>query len=253
MIAIGTIMAVARRLPGDRRGLALMEFALTMPLLLMAGMLGVEVANLALVHLRVSQIALNLADNASRVGNTTLTTQQLREVDINDILQAVRYQGASIDLTTRGRITMSSLENVKRTYADGTADAASVQRIHWQRCIGKMGSVAGDANYRSSFGNATPLATAGTDTTTGNAGTTKAAGMGNPGETVNAPDGAGVIFVEINYQYKPLVSGYLFGDTERVHYVASFIVRDNRDFAQLYNPSPAIPTASKMTCDRFTV
>ena len=252
MMRVGKVFALIKRLRGDRRGLALMEFAFTMPLLLMAGVFGLEVANLALINLRVSQIALNLADNASRVGNTPLTTQQLREVDINDILQAVRYQGASIDLANRGRVTLSSLENVTRTYADGTSDVAPVQRIHWQRCLGMLGSLAADANYKSSYGNATPLATAGTDTTTGNAGTTKLTGMGDPGETVNAPAGMSVIFVEINYRYKPLLSGFLLGNMERIHYVASFIVRDNRDFAQLFNPSPAITTANKMTCDRYT-
>ena len=246
------IHTIARRLRTDRRGMALMEFAFTMPLLLMAGMYGIEVANLALINLRISQIALNLADNASRVGNTPLTTQQLREVDVNDILQAARYQGAGIDLTTRGRIVLSSLENVSRTFADGTMDTAPVQRIHWQRCLGMMGSAAADVKYRSSYGDATPLTTAGTDTTTANAGVTKASGMGDTGAMVSAPATTGVIFVEVNYKYKPLLSGFLFGNTERVHYVASFIVRDNRDFAQLFNPSPAVSTTSKLTCDRYT-
>lgn len=115
----------------DRAGLALLEFALSAPIVLLVGCYGIELANLAIVHMRVSQIALSLADNASRVGAySNLATQQLREVDVNDILQAARYQGAAINLTANGRITVSSLENVAQSY-----DTQPVQRIHWQRCI----------------------------------------------------------------------------------------------------------------------
>jgi Flp pilus assembly protein TadG len=120
-------LALCRLLSADRSGLALLEFAFTAPLVVALGLYGTEVANLALANLRVSQIALNLADNASRVGvQSSLVTQQLREVDINDIFAAVQTQGKAWDLTTRGRITLSSLE----------ADSAGKQVIHWQRCIG---------------------------------------------------------------------------------------------------------------------
>lgn len=251
----GAAMArTGRLLREDRSGLALLEFAFTLPLVLAAGLYGVETANLALVNLRVSQIALNLADDASRVGNTPLSTQQLREVDMNDVLQAARYQGTGIGLTTRGRITISSLENVQRTYADGTSDNAPVQRIHWQRCIGLRGNAATDnsaANlaYNSSYGTATPLATAGTDPTQATAGVTQANGMGDASSMVSAPSGAAVVFVEINYNYKPLITNYLIGATSRIHYVASFIVRDKRDFSLIYNPSPSTTLS---TCDKYT-
>ena len=237
---------LARRLRADRRGLALLEFAFTLPLLLMTGLYGVEIANLALVNLRISQIALNLADNASRVGTTPLSVQQLREVDINDVLQAARYQGSSIGLTTRGRIIVSSLENVQQSY-----DTQPVQRIHWQRCIGLRGSTASDAAYNSSYGSATPLATAGSDATLANAGTPQPGGMGDAGTRVSAPPGTGVFFVEIIYDYKPLISGYLVGSAARIHYTGSFIVRDNRDFTQLYNPVTS-PATVPSTCDRYT-
>ena len=235
---------LAGRLRRDSSGLALIEFAFTMPLLLGLGLYGVETANLALMNLRISQIALNLADNASRVGDSSLATQQLREVDINDVLQAVRYQGKSINLTTQGRIIVSSLENIQRTYADGTSDSAPVQRIHWQRCMGmKTG-----AGYDYSYG--TTSATAGTDLQQSNAGTATPNGMGDTGAMVTAPSGSGVMFVEINYNYKPLISNYLLSSSTRLHYIASFIVRDPRDFSRLFNPSP---TATKATCNLYAV
>ena len=55
-----------QRLGRDQRGAALMEFAFTAPLVLALGLYGVEMGNQALTHMRLSQIALNLADNASR-------------------------------------------------------------------------------------------------------------------------------------------------------------------------------------------
>ena len=226
------------RLRRDHSGLALMEFAFSLPIILGLGMYSVETANLALTNMRISQIALNLADNASRVGVTsTLSTQQLREVDINDVLQAARYQGKSINLTTQGRIVLSSLENVQQTY-----DSAPVQRIHWQRCLGTQSGT----GYDSSYG--TTTSTAGTDATSGNAGTTSATGMGDAGAKVTAPSGSGLMFVEINYSYKPVVAGWLLTGNQRIHYIASFIVRDNRDFAKLYNPSP---TSTASTCNLY--
>jgi len=234
---LSSLARTNRRLARDTSGLAMLEFAFSAPIVLMLGLYGIETANQALINLKVSQIALNLADNASRVGLiSNANIEQLREIDLNDVLQAARNQGASIELTTRGRITMSSLENVQRTF-----DATPKQRIHWQRCVGAKSGV----NYDSSYG--TTTATAGNDITAGNAGTLAPLGMGDDPDKVQAPTNGGVIFVEINYDYKPIVGQWLFG-AARIHYIASFIVRDNRDFAQIYNPSP---TATRATCNIY--
>lgn len=246
---IRKLRTTLRHLLRDQDGVALIEFAWTMPLVLSVGCYGIEVANLALMNMRISQIALNLADNASRVGATsTLSTQQLREIDVNDVLQGLRLQGAGIELTTRGRVILSSLENVQRTYSDGTSDAAPVQRIHWQRCIGRKSGT----GYDSSYG--TTSTTDGTDTTPANKGKPPltAAGMGDAGSEVSAPAGSGVMFVEINYDTKPLFGTMLVG-SKRLHYVASFIVRDRRDFAQLFNPTAGnVTDANKLTCNKYT-
>lgn len=231
-----------RSLGGDRSGLALLEFAFSLPLVLGLGAYGIEISNLALLNLRVSQIALNLADNASRVGTySTLSVQQMREVDVNDVLQAARYQGASINLTTNGRIILSSLENVQQSY-----DTTPTQRIHWQRCLGLKGSVAADSAYNSSYG--TTTTTDGTDATSATDGTPAPNGMGPTGGLVTAPPSSGVMFVEINYLTKPLFGTWLTAPA-RLNYIASFIVRDRRDFVQLYNPSPA---ATRLTCNLYS-
>jgi Flp pilus assembly protein TadG len=226
-----------RRLMRDRSGVAMIEFAMAMPLVLGVGCYGLETANLALINLRISQIALALADNASRVGTYSgLTSQQLREVDVNDIFAAARYQGNGINLTTNGRIILSSLENVQQSY-----DTAAVQRIHWQRCLGAKSGTGYDSTY------GTTTTAAGTTATLTNAGTTST-GMGDTGAQVDAPGGSGVMFVEVNYLTKPLFGNWLTSPA-RIHYVASFIVRDRRDFSQIFNPGAG---ATRMTCDKYT-
>ncbi|WP_242181778.1 hypothetical protein [Sphingomonas sp. CARO-RG-8B-R24-01] len=226
------------RLRADRGGVAMLEFALSLPIVLALGLYGIETANLALLNLKISQITLALADNASRVGTTnTLSQQQLREVDMNDVLQAARLQGAGINLMTNGRITISSLENVQQSY-----DTAPVQRIHWQRCAGLKSGTAYDSSYGATSSND------GSDGTQANDGILAPNGMGDANAMVSAPSGSGVMFVEVNYLYTPLV-GYGIFTPSRIHYVASFIVRDRRVFTQIYNPSP---TATASTCNRYT-
>lgn len=234
MRLIANLRAAGRRLRGDRSGVAMIEFAYAMPPLLFLSLYGLELGNLALTNLKVSQAALNLADNASRVGlNSGLPQVQLREVDINDVLTGARVYGEAMKLTENGRITISSL------YNDGKE-----QRLQWQRCLGLKSG----ARWESHYGTA-PV-TAGLDASDASKGPLRPQGMGPAGEEVNAPPNTGVMFVEINYEYKPMFTFIWTGQTRsRVTYPASFIVRDPRDFSQIYNPEPKAP---RYTCDKFT-
>jgi hypothetical protein len=210
----------------ETSGLALTEFAIAFPILLALGMYGIDTANFALTHLRLNQLALNLADNASRVGaSSTLSTQQMREIDVEDVFQAAKIHGKSLKLETNGRVILSSLEKDK----DGN------QRIHWQRCFGaKTG-----ATYESHHGKAKN--DDGKDNTATNIGTTATAGMGDAGSKVNAPtNSSGVMFVEVNYRYTPLF-GWLSAPAD-LRYVGSFIVRDPRDFSQIYTSAGVTPS-----------
>ncbi|WP_425229896.1 TadE/TadG family type IV pilus assembly protein [Sphingomonas sp.] len=237
-----------RSLRSDTSGLALMEFAFTFPIIMAMGGYGTELSFLALSNLRVSQYALNLADNASRVGvQANAGVTQLRESDLNDVLQGTRRESDLIKLTTNGRVILSSLENVSQPY-----DTDRVQRIHWQRCLGMKGASGADAaDYNSHYDPSPtvhPSPAAGSDATAANKGVDAPAGMGEPTQKVNAYQNSGVMFVEVNYQYRPLF-GSLFVNPQVIRYTASFIVRDNRDFSRIYNPTP---TATASTCDRYT-
>ncbi|MGI4730840.1 MAG: TadE/TadG family type IV pilus assembly protein [Janthinobacterium lividum] len=234
--------ATLARLARDRSGTSLLEFALTLPLVMAVGCWGIELSNFAICNLRVSQYALNLADNASRVGldnNGGVTT--LRETDVNDVLQGSKLEGAALALTTNGRITLTSLENVQRSFSDGTSDLIPLQRVHWQRCLGAMSGAGYDSTYP------TVPTTAGSDGTRATAGTI-VLNYGASATPITAPLNTGVMFVEVNYQYKPLF-GSIYLTPRIVHYVASFIVRDNRSWVQVYNPSPA---AVASTCDKHS-
>ena len=225
------------RLARNRSGVAMIEFAFAGPVVMALGLYGAEMGTQSLTHMRISQITLTLADNASRMGQLGANNiEQMRDGDMNDVFQAARLQGSSLKLGTYGRVTISSLENIAQSY-----DTSRVQRIHWQRCMGmKRGQ-----GFESSYG--TTRATDGATPNAADAGTTVPNGMGDPGRMVSAPPDTGVIFVEVNYQYQPLVSAWL-AKPFRMHYVASMIVRNNRDFRQIYNP---LNSATPATCDVF--
>ena len=194
----------------DVAGLAMIEFAYGLPLLLGIGLGGIEIANLSVTRMRVSQIGAMVADNAARVG-TAPNGQALKKVyegDINDIFEAVRIQGQPIDFVNRGRVIVSSLQQ----------NASGGQWIAWQRCFGNK-------TWTSSYG------TAGT----GKTGTTFT-GMGPAGTQIQAPANKQVMFVELAYDYDPVVEPFAQGlqyfglrvDNQVLTYKQAFIVRDPR-------------------------
>ena len=198
-----------------RSGVAALEFALSLPLLLIAGLYGVETANLAVTHMRISQIAMQIADDASRVGDqSVLQNKKIYESDINDLLLGGQLQGGGLNVLANGRVIISSLEVVPNT---------TNQYIHWQRCKGML-------RVTSDYGSQG----------TGTAGGLN--GMGPAGNMVTANPGDAVMFVEISYAYQPLVGG-MFSPSRLISTTASFNVRDSRDLSQVYqldasNPSP---------------
>jgi hypothetical protein len=198
-----------------RGGVAATEFALCLPFLLSAGLMGLEVANRAIVQTQVAQIAAQIADNASRIGDTsTLQDRKIYEADIDDLLRGAAVQGgARLDLFGHGRVIVSSLEVVP-----GTDDR---QYIHWQRC-------AGTKHHPSSYGLEGDGLNGGLP------------GMGPKGKEVWAFPDEAVIFVEVAYDYQSLV-GPRFGMGGEIVSTASFTVRDDRDLTQIYQRDTSAP------------
>lgn len=216
-----------RRLRRDNRAVAMTEMALALPVLLTAGLYGLESANLALTHMKISQAAMMAADNASRIGDDTmLINRRITESDVTDLLIGADLQaGEKLDIYKFGRVILSSLET------DPDDPSGTQQWIHWQRCMGEMRvdssfGEEGDGKNNPSF-----------------------AGMGPPGQEVMAMPGDAVMFVEIIYEYQPIVTdAFISNRIIRSH--ASFTVRDDRDLSQVYQSDPTAPIAAA-TCDRY--
>lgn len=217
MISRSISIRVLERLARANSGVAMIEFALSLPLLFVAGLWGVEVANQAMVQMEISQLAEHIADNASRIGDTsTLEDRKIYESDIDDLFKGANIQGSSrIDLFGRGRVILSSLEVVP--------DTDDQQYIHWQRCKGKK---AADSSYGH--------------TNDGLDGTLP--GMGPKGEEVMAFGDEAVMFVEVVYDYQPLID-MAFASHGTMTATAAFNVRDSRDLSQIYQRDPMNPDA----------
>lgn len=166
------------RVTQEQRGVAMIEFALIVPLLLLAILGLLELANIALQRQRVSQAALLIADNAGRIGNMGMTgPERVTEDEINDALISADIQQPELNLPDRARVILTSLE----------ANKEGGQWLHWQRCRGAL-------VHKSSWG----------EENDGEHGKS-VTGMGPSGGRITADAEQPVMFVEIAYQVQPLI------------------------------------------------
>lgn len=216
-----------RDLPRARDAVILIEFAYSLPILMMLAFGSIELGNLAISNMRVSQIAMTVADNLSRAKQSVnLNLPQLREVDINDALLGARIQGSGgVNILNKGRIVVSSLQQ----------NGSGNQRIFWQRCKGML-RVNGAYGAEGATQGTTPGFT----------------GMGTGTNKVQAAPASAIIFAEVTYDYEPLVGAWALG-TFRIRREAAFYVRDERDLTQVYNPNPiATPSQCNVYNNSFS-
>lgn len=208
-------LRLVRRILRDRRGLALIEFAYSLPFLTILGLGGIELANYSIVHMRVSQIAVSLADNSSRAKEEIVSgVPRMREYDVNEAFLAASLQSSGLDIETNGRLILSSLE---------VDSATGRQYIHWQRCFGNK------TQYESSYGKEGDGKTGAIIT-----------GMGPSGRQVAAEAGYGIMFAEVVYEYDPLIWDSFIPD-EPVRKIAAMYVRDDRDLVSGLFASTGVP------------
>jgi Flp pilus assembly protein TadG len=188
------------RLRHDQSGLALLEFAFALPIVLVLALSGAEITNFVITKMRLSQIALHLADNAARIGSgSQLQAKTISEADINDLITGADMQSGELKLLTNGRVILSSIE------PDPSNSGKS--RIRWQRCSG------GKTSFASGYGAQ---------------GDKNLAGVGPTNRQVTAPTDGVTMFVQVQYQYTPLIKTSLSPDTTFSE-IASMMVRDRRD------------------------
>ncbi len=177
---------------------------------------GLELTNYSLNHMRVSQIAVSLADNASRAKESVVSgVPRMREADVNQAFAAAQLQSGGLDVKANGKLILSSLE----------VNAQGGQWIHWQRCYGA-------ANYTSSYGKQG-------DGLTG----TAIKEIGPTDRKVSAEPGFAIMFVEVAYNYKPLMFGQILKDAV-IRKTAAMYVRDQRELSQIYNLSPTVSVSA---------
>jgi hypothetical protein len=223
-------------IPRDNSGVALIEFAITLPFVMSLTIGGYEMANYASVIMQLEQITIHTADNAARIGQgSSLGIRQIFEDDINDVFEGSFQEGERIALagghtyvdpvtgqaSIRGntKIVLSSIEEVANFDANNPR-----YRIRWQRC-------AGSANqFSSSYGD-TSLA--------------PFTAFGPPGRQTTPPPKGAMMFVELQYHYKPDIITSFGRITDRdIKKVASMVVRDKRDFAGPPNGDGVYPSAN---------
>lgn len=198
-----------RALSTNTSGVALTEFAFSLPILMLIMTGGLELANFVVTTKRIGDLAVVVADNASRMGTRSagLSVHQITEAEINDVFIGASLQGGIPNLGQHGRIVLSSLQR----NADGG------QWIAWQRCFGSNGAasaygVQGDGATGTGF-----------------------PGMGPQGNPIQAPAGTAVMVVEVFYNYQPIVP-LSVPTTRQIQELAVFNVRESRDLGMPRNP-----------------
>ncbi|MEJ7927672.1 TadE family protein [Sphingobium sp. AN641] len=195
------------RLCINRSGMALVEFALSLPFIVIVTMTAAELANFTTTKMRISQLALMVADNASRIGTgTVLSNKTISEKQINDLLAGANLQAGKLGLFADGRVIIRSLQ---------PATVANKYIVKWQRCKGMKSTELGSYFNEDSGSTATER----------NDDTTLAT---NPFK-VKPPANGAVMFVEIVYSYQPLI-GPNFVKIPTIRETAAMTVRDNRDY-----------------------
>lgn len=193
---------LVRRLLRDTRAVAVIELAICTPVLIALTLGLFELVNYAIVRQQISQLALQVADNAARIGAQTSLQTEIDEKEINDLFSGANLQAGSLDFANNGRIILSSLEV--------DPDPPHGQYIHWQRCYGSLA-------VASSYGRQGD-----------GKGTNSLTGMGPANARITANSTAPAMFVEIVYRYRPLVTGVVTPGGP-IREIATMMVRDNRD------------------------
>jgi hypothetical protein len=207
---MGEAGIVLRTLRGCRRGVAMVELAFSLPILLLLIFGGLEIAHLAMSHLRVNQIAITVADNAGRVRTG------IDESNIYEVFAGANLIGDTISFEEKGRIVLSSLE------PNGKSGADEGQMIHWQRCFG-------DLDVEPRYGGQGD----------GAENALLSDGLGSGANKIRSAEGTAVMFAEVTYSYTPLVSGIPGWGPQEIRYESAFNVRErtNQNLTNVQNLS----------------
>lgn len=191
-------MTALDRLRSNQRGVALIEFAIGLPVFLTLVVCGLETVNLIMAHQQVSRIATSTADLAARY------RAAIDEGDVKQLFLGAKLSAENIDFQQHGRLILSSV--MRNTGNNG-------HWVRWQRCEGQLGAVISvigpeDAG-KTGTGSATSIPTVKYSAAT-------------PGMTLNPGDNT--MTAEATFEYQPLFVSGIHG--LRIRYAASFMARE---------------------------
>jgi Flp pilus assembly protein TadG len=181
MIRLGDFLARLRR---DQRGLAMLEFGFTLPIILIIILFGVEAANMGISWMRIHQIAATSADNAARVRDS------IDELDVNEVLLGGKIIGERMDFANRGRIVLSDVTS------NGQSGNRAGLTILWQRCTGALNNSDSQPKYGTQGAGAS---------------NNSLQAMGTSPRQIAPTNGSPLIFAEVTYRYKPIIDAPIFG------------------------------------------
>lgn len=107
----------------NQNGVAAIEFAIILPILVLLTFGGYEGWNMILAAQRLDRVAFSVADLASRLSNSAT------EGDVTNLLDGGLYISQPFDIKSNGRIILSSV------------DPSATREITWQRCLGTKTSI----------------------------------------------------------------------------------------------------------------
>jgi hypothetical protein len=216
MLTFRPLRALLGRLRQDSSAVTVVELGVSLPFLMVLALGSMEMVNLAILHVRLNQLAISVADNASRAKQSVVGgAPMFREYDVNQVFTGAKLSVNDLDFPTNGRIILSSLQT----------NSSGGQWIQWQRCWGNTA-------YVSRYG----VQGAG-------ASGTSFAGMGQTGHVITVESPYAIMFVEVAYKYQPMFFGTIF-KTMVIRKEAAMYVRDDRDLTQIYNPAPTVTAAT---------
>lgn len=160
----------------NRRGVAMVEFAMLLPLLMMLAAGSFEVARYALIIQKLDRIVGTLSDLVARSGSEVMT-----ELEISNIMESAFYMAQPFDITGESMLVLTSVEG-----RNAQAPIILSQRIAGD-VSGAESAVGATINGDAALPDAFP-------------------DMGS-GETLS--DGETLIVAEIIYNYSPYLAGSL--------------------------------------------
>ncbi|MFD2578709.1 TadE/TadG family type IV pilus assembly protein [Novosphingobium colocasiae] len=85
-------------------GVAIMEFALVLPVLITLGFYGTEIAYMSTINMQISQMATSAADNASRLGQTdnSAVSPTVTAAQVDSVMTGALLQGAAFNFFQPG-------------------------------------------------------------------------------------------------------------------------------------------------------